>query len=168
MQNQIKLIIPDCGTPKISEAFGYSTRGVPGLDIVGVGKRGRVLKEKLNYINRKIGVKIPPKRYVICLSDEYMEKVELGTFRWLELPCLLLYWSLAEVINISNLDSCLCAGILSTSGDIIPYRLNESNSNFFEKYFKEGDKLIGLCDENFVSQIIPVDQLVAPKLKIAA
>ena len=58
-------MVPNQKDVNFCEVFGYSTRGIPGLEIVGLGQKGRLIKEKILYLNRKNNLKIPPRRYVI-------------------------------------------------------------------------------------------------------
>jgi hypothetical protein len=101
---------------KLCSIFGYTSNGLPGLEIVGKGPTYRVLKEKIIYITKERKLKIPLKRFVISLNVE--EDFPLKTTHQLELPVLILYWSLAGILNIQNLFSCLSLGRLDCSGSI--------------------------------------------------
>ncbi len=165
MQAQINMIIPNGSKHTLGEIFGYSTRGIPGLEVVGLGKRGRLLKEKLNFVNKRADIRVPAKRYVICIDNEIIEKIEHKSFRWLELPTLLLYWSLAEIIQVSNLDMCLCGGTLSTSGEIKSFHMTKSDADFFYPLFDRGYKLI--APQNQQSQnILCLSELIDTRLKV--
>lgn len=142
LQNQIKGLVPDGEKVMVSDIFGYCSRGVPGLEIVGLGKRGRIFKEKLNFITRRMRVKIEAKKYVICIDDEIIEKIDGEIYRYLELPCLLLYWSLADVIKVKRLDDCLCGGTVSTSGVIRELQFKDSHQSMFEDFSNLGLKII--------------------------
>ncbi len=130
MQNQIKTLIPDGEKFIISEAFGYSSRGIPGLEIVGLGKRSRLFKEKVNFITRKFGLKVEARRFVICIDDECIDQYKPSSIQYLELPLMLLYWSLGGVINIHNLEDCLCGGRVTADGTFKTLSGNLLNSNY--------------------------------------
>ena len=170
MQNQIKGVVPDGQKIMVSEVFGYCARGVPGLEIVGLGKRGRIFKEKLNFITRRMRVKVEAKKYVICIDDEIIEKLDSESYRYLELPCLLLYWSLADVIKVKRFDDCLCGGTVSTSGMIREIEFNDSHQNILEEFSSLGFKIIADSYSNFDSGLtrISLCDLIGERLKIAS
>ena len=60
---------------------------------------------KFHYLSKQRKLKIPLKKYVICFEDQLLSLDQEG-FSNLELPCLLLFWALAEVIPIRNLENC--------------------------------------------------------------
>jgi hypothetical protein len=120
--------------PLVVTLFGYATKSVPGLEINGLGKYGRHIKEKLIFITRTRQLQIPLKRFVLNveLGDEFGE-LEGSSVKWLEYPLLLHYWYLAGLLPISKLDNCLALGSLTPSG-IVEERLNE--------------QIVSLCEEN--------------------
>ena len=100
------------------EIFGYSTRGVPGLEITGLGAQARGMTQKFVFLSRARHLKVPFKRYQICVEAPLQSGIDVKeALTWLELPLLLLYWQLAEVISIFNLDQCLCSGRVHVSGN---------------------------------------------------
>lgn len=105
--------------PNLITFFGYSTKSIPGVEINGLGKYGRGIKEKIIFITRSRSLPIPLKRFVLNveLTDDLGE-LESGAVKWLEFPLLLHYWYLAGVLPISKLDNCLAVGSLTPSGDI--------------------------------------------------
>lgn len=105
--------------PNLVTFFGYSTKSIPGLEINGIGKFGRGIKEKIIYITRCRNLPIPLKRFVLNveLSDDLGE-LEGASIKWLEFPLLLHYWYLAGLLPISKLDNCLAIGALQASGEI--------------------------------------------------
>lgn len=125
MQTQINSFIKQKSVVKPVKIFGYATRGIPGLEIVGAGKCAKNVKEKIIYITKMRSLPIPLKRYIICLEqndlDEFLGKSEIMQ---LEFPILLMFWYLAGLIPISKLDDCLCAGRLEVAGQIIEEDLN--------------------------------------------
>ena len=64
---RINAFVPIEGRLKIVSIFGYSTKGIPGIEIKGIGSRGNLIKEKLVYLCRLNRIKMPLKRYVICI-----------------------------------------------------------------------------------------------------
>lgn len=97
--------------------FGYATKSIPGLEINGIGKYGRTIKEKIVFITKTRGLQIPLKRFVLNveLSDD-LGDLESSSVRWLEYPLLLHYWFLAGLLPISKLDNCFALGSLTPSG----------------------------------------------------
>lgn len=114
-------------TPKgvrIVTLFGYCTKGLPSVEINGIGKLGKSIKEKMIYLTRTRELYLPRRRYVICLDIDELE----GDERWFELkylefPVLLLYWFLGGIVPISKLDDCLTQGWINTRGEIFQNRL---------------------------------------------
>jgi hypothetical protein len=95
--------------------FGYSSRSFPGLEIHGLGKYGKALREKIIYITRARQLTVPLNRYVIVceLSDDVTTQ-DL----WFEFPILLLYWHLAQLLPIEKLNNCFAVGQVHPSGII--------------------------------------------------
>jgi hypothetical protein len=103
--------------PHLITLFGYSTKSVPGLEINGLGKYGKSIKEKIIYVTRTRGLQVPLKRFILNveISDE-LGDLESSSIKWLEYPLLLHYWFLADLLPISKLDNCLALGSLNPSG----------------------------------------------------
>jgi len=103
--------------PQLITLFGYSTKSLPGLEINGLGKYSKSIKEKIVFITRSRKIPIPLKRFVLNveLTDE-LGDLESSRVKWLELPLLLHYWYLAEVLPLTTLDQCFASGTLSPSG----------------------------------------------------
>ena len=151
MQNQIHTLMPNGENIIISEAFGYSSRGIPGLEIVGLGKRARVFKEKINFITRKFGLKIEAKRFVLCVVDESIDRLEPSSLQYLELPLMLLYWSLGGAINIHNLEDCICGGRVAANGSVktLENYLDKTSYTMItskDSHILNGEKSISLAD----------------------
>ena len=110
--------------------FCYSTNGLPGLEIKIGSKNSRILKEKLVYITRKSNTQIPIKRYVICVEEgeRALNKEEI---KYLELPILILYWTMAKKLSFSRLDDCLCGGEISLEGNIKPICIRGEYLDYF-------------------------------------
>jgi hypothetical protein len=105
--------------PMVVTLFGYATKSVPGLEINGLGKYGKAIKEKIIFITRTRQLQIPLKRFVLNveISDE-LGDLESASVKWLEYPLLLHYWYLAGLLPISKLDNCLAVGSLTPSGEV--------------------------------------------------
>ena len=122
--------------------FGYSNNGLPGIEILGLGSKGRPLKEKFIYLFRRQSRAIPLKRYVLVIEGlESVKKLLWEDFRWLELPIYLLLCSLCKFIPIKKLDNCLTIGKIDIDGHITSLVLDKSHDNllhnnhiFFSRY----------------------------------
>lgn len=160
MHKQMYAVIPNGSKSHLCEIFGYSTRGIPGLEIVGLGAKGKAIKEKFIYFNKCYEIKIPPKRFVLCVDDQFVISNKENLHRWLELPFLIMYWSMAGVLPIQNLANCLCSGIISTNGAIetLPIKIFEC-SNIMEM-MNNGHCLITNSVTESIDNIIPVDEII--------
>ncbi len=116
METQIQSYAFSERSPSALTLFGYASKSVPGLEINGMGKYGKTLKEKIIFITRSRQLPIPLKRFVI--SAEYDLGSDPYMLRWLDLPVLLLYWYLAGHIRMGRLDNCLAVGSISPSGEV--------------------------------------------------
>ena len=93
------------------DIYGISSRGIPGLEINGLGKRGKLLKEKINFITtRYLVTKKNMKRFVISVESTCTEEKIRDKGLDLELPIIVLYWTLLGVLPLKNLDECLAVG----------------------------------------------------------
>ncbi len=97
--------------------FGYSCKSVPGLELNGLGKYGKTLKEKIIFLTRSRELEIPLRRFVI--SSEFELPTDPQVLKWLDLPVMLLYWYLAGLIPMGRLDNCLAVGSINPSGEIL-------------------------------------------------
>jgi hypothetical protein len=120
--------------PSLITLFGYSTKSVPGLEINGLGKYGKAIKEKIVFVTRSRQLQIPLKRFVLNaeITDD-MGELESSSVKWLEYPLLLHYWFLAGLLPISKLDNCLALGSLTPSGEVME-PINQS--------------VVSLCEDN--------------------
>ncbi len=119
MQKMMKGLVPSGEKEIIVDLFGYTTRGIPGLEIVGMGKNSRQLKEKLIYLSRKQPEGLPLSRFVLCLDEnEKCGQLKDVQLRWLELPFLILFWSLAGLIPLDKLENCFSTGTIGVTGQI--------------------------------------------------
>ncbi len=108
MNKHIKTLFGEGRDTKIINIFGYASRGVPGIDIIGI-PHSRALKEKLIYMTRILKIKMPLKKYVLC-ADDLMASRDHQTLHQFELPLFLLLLALAEVIPLRQLDRTLALG----------------------------------------------------------
>lgn len=95
--------------------FGYTSKGLPGVEIIGPAKFTRTVKEKIIYICKKEKIRIPNKRHVICidLPDQVSGDKDTDFFQWLELPLFLLLCNLVDVLPLHDLNGCLSMGKIS-------------------------------------------------------
>ena len=119
MQKRMRGMIPNGDQEIIVDLFGYTTKGIPGLEIVGMGKNSRQLKEKLIYLSRQQPEGLPLSRFVLCLDENNdSNQLKENQLRWLELPFLILFWSLANLIPVDQLENCFSTGTIGVSGQI--------------------------------------------------
>jgi hypothetical protein len=104
-------------TLKVVRIFGHTGHGIPGLEILGLSKGGRTLVEKFHFLTKRFEKKIPLRRYVICLEQEGRPLTSAYP-AWLELPLLLLYWKMAGILPIGNLEDCFTGGKVGVDGKI--------------------------------------------------
>lgn len=156
MQSEIKSIINSNDGAKLITLFGYSSSGVPGVEILGLGSKGRLLKEKIIYLSKIKKLKIPPKRYVISVDILDLEN-NITSLKYMEFSILLLFWHLAGVIPIKTLDDCICCGEVRVSGEILlPLIHYEIINDLARKYKKLYEyKIITEENDNELLQISP-------------
>lgn len=120
--------------PALITLFGYATKSVPGLEINGLGKYGKAIKEKIVFVTRTRSLQIPLKRFVlnVDITDD-LGDLESSSVKWLEYPLLLHYWFLAGLLPISKLDNCLAVGSLNPSG-LVEEPLNQLVVDLCEQY----------------------------------
>ncbi len=134
--------------PTLVTLFGYSTKSVPGLEINGLGKYGRAIKEKIVFVTRTRGLQIPLKRFVLNVElNDDLGDLESNSVKWLEYPLLLHYWFLAGLLPISKLDNCLAVGSLTPSG-LVEEPLNS--------------QVVNLCEENDLHLIASTSNIEGP------
>jgi len=146
MYTRIKAVIEKPGGLRAVEVFGYTTKGIPGLQVIGLGSSANAIKEKFLYLSKVHNLKIPAKKYVICVEDKGGGEFKLDEKKWLELPCLILFWSLADQLPIKKLEDCFCGGKVSSCGQIESLSLNEKHLTNLYKAFSNKDlkmKFIG-------------------------
>ena len=120
METQVQSFYPTPIGTRFISIFGYSSKGVPGLEINGLGKFGKNLKEKIIYLNRIRKIKVPVRRIVISVDANDLESnAGANQLRWLEFPMLLAFWHLIGALKVSTLEDCVCAGEIKVNGEII-------------------------------------------------
>ena len=145
---------------KVIKIFGYATKGISGLEIHGSSKINRSVKEKIIYLTRMRKLKIPMKRYVICLDTNELESTNSHELKWLEFPILLVYWQLAGLLPIRKLDDCITSGTVSVDGVInhlnYPVHFHQQLEEYFSDYEIQNVKLIG-SSSNQINQFYFID-----------
>lgn len=127
MNLRIKSIYPYAGLYYAVDIFGYASHGVPGLEIVGMGKNGRAIKEKFIFLSRALNLKIPKRRFVICLEESLDgKKFKEDEYRYLELPMLILFWTLAGQLPFQTLEDCFCSGKIGINLEVDCLKLNQA------------------------------------------
>lgn len=144
------------------DIFGYSTKGLPGLELNGFGVLGKNIKEKIIYLTKKNRVKIPLNRYVICADFDKMPKSFDGQkMNWLELPVIILYWVLAGKLDIRNPDQCVSGGRIFIDNKIEVLEFNPSKMGF-NNFLKNDPKFL-FCDDYMDDKsvkVLPIDVLL--------
>ncbi len=124
METSIKALIPTKTNFKVVTIFAYSSHGVPGIEIIGLGKHSKQLKEKLIYLCKCRSIKFPLKRFVLCLeSSEEVQRLNWQYLQWVELPFLILLLNLLELLPVNRLETCFTAGQVKTSGTLLQFNL---------------------------------------------
>lgn len=119
METKINAVIPTKTGHEILEIFAYSSKGMPGIEIIGLGKSGRALKEKIIYLSRLYRLRLPTRRYVICVDGENRGSPKsTDSLAHLELPIALIFWFLAGIVQVRRLDDCCASGSISLDGTI--------------------------------------------------
>lgn len=109
------------------QLFAYSSKSLPAIEIIGMGKRGKIIKEKIIYWLKTRNIRLPSKRYVLCLETfQRLNFDDEESVRWLELPSLILLLVLGDLIQLLQVDRCFCAGHLGLKGN---YYLPNSDLN---------------------------------------
>lgn len=140
MNMRTKSLYPYAGQYCPVDIFGYSSNGIPGIEIVGLGKYTRGVKEKFIYLSRERKLKFPLKRFVLCIEGEVEgKKFKEEEYRYLELPLLLMLWSLTGHLPLESLEDCFAAGKISIEGEVMALELSESKQAELNELFKMED-----------------------------
>lgn len=122
----MKGVIKSQGLFSLVDIFGYCSRGVPGIEIVGVGALGKCLKEKFIYLSRQERIKLPPLKYVLCIENNE-GLIDKDNFDSLEFPMLILFWALGGVLQIGSLENCVAHGKVSLGKKVWHLPLDREN-----------------------------------------
>lgn len=126
---RINSILPIGNDYKVVSLFGYRSNGIPGIEIKGLPCGQNIVREKLVYLSKLYGVKVPIRRFHLCLDlpkEVTKLKKELIEDRFFDLPLLLLYWSLAEAVQIQNIEYCFALGAIESDGKILIPQISET------------------------------------------
>ncbi|MAX67187.1 MAG: hypothetical protein QF441_00900 [Bacteriovoracaceae bacterium] len=170
METQLKAFYKTPQGIKFVTIFGYATKGVPSLEINGVGKLSKNIKEKIIYMTRIRKLNVPMRRFVICLDLNEVNMHDAHHLKWLEFPLLLSYWYLCNLIPIKKLDNCIAAGWLKTNGEIIQMGLPNSFLDAFKANFNPIEqKNLMLINLTYFQYVKTIDSSLLlehiPKLK---
>lgn len=164
MYTRLKAICPCRDSFKVINLFGYASKSFPGVEVNGMGKYGKSLKEKFIYLSKEMGIKIPIKRIVLCIEDEdQLTELSNDEKAWIELPLLILFLSLIEHISIGKLDDCFSMGKVSVVGNIIQFEMDiEQFSDVLKINKMENLKYIctNFLDVPHNLKIIELDKLI--------
>lgn len=127
MEIKINALIPRQSHFHWVHIFGYTSRSQPGLEISGLGQKGRAIKEKLIFLSKKRKLKFNLNRFVLCVEGS--DGFDRGELDYLELPMLLAFWSMAGFIPIKKLENCFCSGRVGLEGEISCLNLPSSHWN---------------------------------------
>ncbi|MDO9181771.1 MAG: hypothetical protein Q7U04_05155 [Bacteriovorax sp.] len=137
MNMRTKSLYPYAGQFCPVDIFGYASNGIPGIEIVGVGRYARSMKEKFVYLSRERKLKFPLKRFVLCVEGEVEgKKFKEEEYRYLELPLLMMLWSLTGHLPLAQLEDCFAAGKISVEGEVTSLDLSESQQMELSDLFK--------------------------------
>jgi hypothetical protein len=135
MNDSIKSFFISKGRVLAVDIFGYASKGIPGLEIIGLGNISKNIKEKLIFLTRSNQLKLPLKRFVIGIEPigNFPKEKMREEIKFLELPILILFWRLAKILPISCLNKCMCSGYVGVPSELRPLELNSIISELMEK-----------------------------------
>ncbi len=137
MNMRTKSLYPFAGQYCAVDIFGYSSNGIPGIEIVGVGRHARSMKEKFIYLSREKKLKFPLKRFVLCVEgDVEGKKFKDEEYRFLELPLLMMLWSLTGHLPLQALEDCFASGKISIEGEVTTLPLTDHEQMSLIDLFK--------------------------------
>lgn len=140
MNMRTKSLYPYGGQYCPVDIFGYASNGIPGIEIVGVGKYARSMKEKFIFLSRQKKLKFPLKRFVLCVEGELEgKKFKEEEYRYLELPLLMMLWSLTGHLPLQQLEDCFASGKISIEGEVTALPLTQFEQMQLSEIFKLND-----------------------------
>ena len=160
MQSQLYSFYQTKKGPELVTLFGYATKSLPGIEINGLGRYGKAIKEKIIYITRSRGLQIPLKRFVLCVEmEDGWGDMDSTVVKNLEFPLLVMYWHLAGLLPLSRIDNCVALGSLTPEG-----KLSEAITDMNLRQCIDYDLcLISSTNFNFLDlQTIDAKEVVAP------
>lgn len=104
---KVNAILPIGNSKQVINVFGHTSKSLPGIEIIGLNGKGRLLKEKLTFLTKKMGLKVPIKKFILCVEGEGLEKIDT---EFLELPLLFCFWSMAEILPFKNFENGYLSG----------------------------------------------------------
>lgn len=158
MVDQILCALPIGKDFVLTPIFGYANRGVPGIEIIGLGNQGRSLKEKIIYLNKLNGWDIPQRKYLLCFENEEWDMVRKMDRRHVELPIWLLYMKLAGKIKMRTMKDVVAAGKLSSRGEIDCFNFSELMAARWNK----NDLVPIVQSQTDNMRTIPLEELLYP------
>lgn len=167
MENRINSVLLGNSGTILVDIFGYSSHGLPGLEIIGLGQHARAIKEKFIYLSKMRKLQIPLRRYVLCVEARGLNRpISSAETQYLECPLLLCFWSLAQQLYIPRLEGCLSAGQVNVLGQIQHLSLSSATQKKIKECMqKEGQGKIKwitqegatLFDEDFF--LLPAQEI---------
>jgi hypothetical protein len=160
-QARINTYLPHYQQTTLSSFFGHSSHGVPGLEIIGLGPYGKVLKEKIIYLSKSRNLKFPLLRYVICMEGpgtlSGIGRKESLDSEWFDLPIFILYLALGGHLSIGRLEECIALGKIRPCGEVqISGEWNKKMLALLEEF---NLTLITSVESRGDSKIIPLEIL---------
>ena len=101
MELRVKTFYQSSQGPQLIDLFGYSTKGMPSLEVYAHPRTSKILKEKFLFLTKARKMQLPPRRYVLCMDIGQVQR-PVDDFSNFELPFLLLFWSLAKALPIKS------------------------------------------------------------------
>jgi predicted ATPase with chaperone activity len=161
MEIKINALIQNRNHFQWCEVFGYTSKGQPGIEVIGLGTRGRAIKEKLTFLSKRRKLTFPVLRFVICVEGDNLEKANT---EFLELPILLAFWSMANTIPIKRLDQCFCNGKVSLEGEVTYLELSHQIWQQLEKSLIKNKKEVIYLGNEIPADITCVNLIKAHQL----
>ncbi|HLE10265.1 MAG: hypothetical protein A2504_04805 [Bdellovibrionales bacterium RIFOXYD12_FULL_39_22] len=161
MEEYIRGYYPGPKGISLVDIFGYSAKGLPGLEIIGLGQSGKFIKEKILYICKSNGLKFQLKRYVICV-DRDVEVKDKNKILWLELPILILFLTLTGHLRIKKLHQFMSSGRIYLDNKVAVLLFDGRGEKLVQ-----GEKKILFCGECPVreeaeAKMISLEELLGP------
>ena len=146
--------------------YGYSSNSVPGIDIVGLDKKSKLIKETISYLLRLFQLKLPLKRYVLVINEVDIP-IGRSNVHCLELPLLLSLLVLSRNLGIHRLDDCFAIGEFALNGRVREPMLNiEQRNSIYRVIHRENDRDLVKLISNYTYdscervQVLSLNQLL--------